>query len=173
MGESIGGLERRRTGEQEENDNQTEDSDPEVVDDLDTLFKLIWVEYRVEKEKRKRIMKSRTIEMVDNYLRNTGKKVDREKYHKMISVPAEGMTKRYIERQQAKGSRPSTSLSLYVLNEEIATYPMRDIEEQMSERHANQTSDVHIIPLAGARISSSRTGSRSEATTSGMVQPFR
>ncbi len=162
------------TGEQEENSDETEDSNLEVVDNLDSLFELIWVDYKVEKEKRKRIMRTQTIEVIDNYLRNTGKKVDREKYHEMISATAEGMTKRYIERQQAKGLRPSTSLSSYVLNEKIATYPMRDIEEQTSEQCANQTSDVYIIPPAGAKIfsSDSRTGLRSEATTSGMAQLF-
>ena len=101
-------LARRRVSEDwntgEENNDETEDSDPEVVDDLDMLFESIWIDHRIEKKKRREIMRSRTIEVVGNYLRTTGKTVGREKYHEMIYATAEGMTKRYIERQQAKGS---------------------------------------------------------------------
>ena len=89
---------------EEENNDDTEDSNLEVEDDLDTLFESVWIQYEVEKEKRQKIMRSRTIEVVRNYLQTTGNQVSKEKYHQMISATAEGMTKRYIERQQAKGS---------------------------------------------------------------------
>ena len=91
----------------------------------------------------------------------------------MLRVTANGITKRYKERQQAKGSRASTSLSSYVLDEERAIYPIAGTREQTPEQRLDQTLDVHIIPPVGAKALSSRAGSRSEATTSGMVQPFR
>ena len=51
-----------------------DDSDPECEDNLNDLFKMIWAEYGVEKEKRKRVIMDWTMEMVDKFLQSTGKK---------------------------------------------------------------------------------------------------
>jgi len=116
----------------------------------------------------------RTIEMVDKFLKSTEKeKPGKEKYHHMLRVTANGITKRYREHQQAKGSRASMSLSSYVLDEERALNSLTNTREQTPKQCLDQMLNVHIIPPAGAKTSSSCAGSKSEATTTGMAQPFR
>jgi hypothetical protein len=89
--------------------------------EVSSLFEPIWAQYDVKKEKRKRVIMDRTIEMVDKYLLSTGKKnVDKEKYHHLLRVMADGVTRRYKEHQQAKSSMTPTSLPLDALNEDMA-----------------------------------------------------
>jgi hypothetical protein len=119
--------------EEEVEVEDADDSDPECEDDLNDFFETIWAEYGVEKEKRKRVIMDRTMEMVDKFLQSTGKEnLGKEKYHHMLRVTANGITKRYKECQQAKGSRASMSLSSYILDGERAIYLLAGTREQHS-----------------------------------------
>ena len=95
-------------------------ADMTQIHKLSSLFEPIWARYEVKKEKRKRTMMDCTIEVVDNYLRSTEKNVEGEKYHDMLRATADGMTRRYKERQQAKSSMSPTSLPSDALNKETA-----------------------------------------------------
>jgi len=126
--------------------------------ELSSLFEPIWAQHNVKKEKRKRIMRDCTIEVVGNYLRVTGKNVEREMYHDMLRATADGMTRRYKERQQAKSSMTPTSLPSDALNKETVAMTHHGSTPQTSPLPGDSLPSMEIPKWSNVTLSLPKCG---------------